>query len=276
MKIHVAVPTHSETLTVPTVTTLIQLAAHLTRTGHEMRSSFYSSAMIGESRNAMVAEFMHEGYDLLFMLDSDQGIPISLIQSMIDFNQPMVGAFYPRRKLDWSKILDNGTSSSIRDTVYKAQSFVGDLVVEPGTEVSFRVENGFAEARHVGTGCLLIRRDCIEQMFKAYPELKGRGFNPPDYPQLNPEYNYGLFNPGWSDYSNRLQAEDYFFCERWRTIGGKIYANVVESTVHIGRYSYDGSFIDHLKATYTASVTDVPPPANAPAAEKPSKARKKR
>ena len=39
-------------------------------------------------------------------------------------------------------------------------------------------------------------------------------------------------------------GEDYAFCDRWTSIGGKIYANVDAYITHHGDFAYRGRFID--------------------------------
>jgi hypothetical protein len=44
------------------------------------------------------------------------------------------------------------------------------------------------------------------------------------------------------DENGHLLGEDYYFCERWKSIGGEIYAAPWVDTVHYGNYGFAGSF----------------------------------
>ena len=59
---------------------------------------------------------------------------------------------------------------------------------------------------------------------------------------------YGFFDP-LPDIEGELQSEDISFCERWRTLcNGTIWGLADADIGHIGEVTYDGNYLQHLKA----------------------------
>ena len=44
-------------------------------------------------------------------------------------------------------------------------------------------------------------------------------------------------------------GEDFSFCKLWKDIGGKCYAYIGDTIVHVGEHQYEGRFVDELKPT---------------------------
>jgi hypothetical protein len=46
----------------------------------------------------------------------------------------------------------------------------------------------------------------------------------------------------------RHQAEDFSFCQRWRTLcNGTVWALADANIGHIGEFTYQGNYLEHLK-----------------------------
>ena len=73
-RIYLAVPTHSETLTINTAITLLEFQGLAIVRRIEARIHFHSSSVISDLRNTIVADFLVGNTGMLFMLDADQGI----------------------------------------------------------------------------------------------------------------------------------------------------------------------------------------------------------
>src|SRR4051794_23711841 len=90
-KIYVAIPTLSETITTSTAITLLNLQALLTAKGIAVPIVFHSASVISDLRNTIVADFLAGDADMLFMLDSDQGLEAQTIWRMVESGYPVVG-----------------------------------------------------------------------------------------------------------------------------------------------------------------------------------------
>jgi hypothetical protein len=229
-------------LTAETAHTIVAAQDIAAKRGWDFRFSHVSGAVISEVRNVIAGMFIESGADQLLMIDSDQAAGRATIEGMLDFDGLFVGCIYPRRQFYWSQA-NLATSRSVEDFCYQASAFVGWL--EEDDHGQCTVLNGFAKATYVGTGLLLIRRSVFEELMTHYPDLKGRGFDQSAYPHHS--QNWGFFNHIPQENSSLL-GEDVSFCRRWRATGGEIWADVASNISHIGRYKYQGNYLDYLKA----------------------------
>lgn len=251
MRLFVAVPSHTQTLSSETVASLLGLQAACIARGWGFAFEVFSGAVIHEVRNAMSGWFLRGGWDAMLMLDADQGVRPETVVRMVEQGGPVVGAFYPRRIFDWSAV--RAGEADMTRARLQATPFVGVLEGASGT---FEMTDGFARAKFVGTGVLLLRRSAFERLQAACPELNGRGFKtetsfPADAP------NWGFFNVAVDSATGQVLGEDYAFCQRYREAGGEIWADVVSKVVHVGRHVFEGSFLDHLMAKAEVDLAPV-------------------
>jgi hypothetical protein len=110
------------------------------------------------------------------------------------------------------------------------------------TEPQF--DTGLIEMRWLSTGCWCLKRSVIEKMIKAYPELT---FNGDDV--MAHKIAYGLYLPMLYDLKEgdfpgvkpprkKMLSEDWAFTNRWREIGGKVYADTSIVLNHWGKASF--------------------------------------
>jgi hypothetical protein len=242
MRLLAAVPSHAGTIILEGVQTLLAAQRIALRRGGTFRLSYRSGATISLVRNAIVADFLGSEADTLLMLDSDQAVDGPTLERMIDLGKPIVGCIYPGRSYDWRRVRLSGTTDS-KHIPLQALKFVGQ--VETDDQGHFSVHNGFARARVLGTGVMVIRREVFERLQTRFPDLQGRGFGPDAYPNLG--HNWGFFNP-LDDAEGVPLSEDISFCKRWLQAGGELWADVVGPVVHVGRQPFEGAYLDHLEA----------------------------
>ena len=82
---------------------------------------------------------------------------------------------------------------------------------------------------------MIIERSVFYQMIISYPERKFLD---------NDTIKYNFFDAGVIE--GRYLSEDYYFCELYRAIGGKIYAVLDSTMVHHGVLNYKGNFKNYL------------------------------
>ena len=104
---------------------------------------------------------------------------------------------------------------------------------------------GIVEVREAGTGFMLIHREVFEKMIEKYGDEIKFAVDMGD-PNLPPVYSYDFFSVGvYMDNDmipprKRFLSEDWYFCQRWRAMGGKILMHTRTSCNHIGVYNYPG------------------------------------
>jgi hypothetical protein len=103
---------------------------------------------------------------------------------------------------------------------------------------------GIVEVREAGTGFMLIHRNVFEQMIEKYgDEIRfSVDTGDPSKPEI---FSYDFFSVGvFFDPDlkrKRFLSEDWYFCQRWRALGGKVLMHTKTSCNHIGVYNYPGN-----------------------------------
>ena len=97
---------------------------------------------------------------------------------------------------------------------------------------------------------MLIKRDVIEKMAEHYPETRysashnGLGVSSSNL--------YALFDCIIDPETREYLSEDYTFCHRWRSMGGRIWLDRESRLSHIGPAEFTGDAkarFDHIVAT---------------------------
>jgi hypothetical protein len=105
------------------------------------------------------------------------------------------------------------------------------------------INNGFVEVRHLATGFMMIKREVISNMKDAYSYTKyvdDIGF----LTKEEEKNAYALFDCS-VEFGHYL-SEDWLFCERWKKLGGCIYANLNINLTHSGYNDFKGSLLNSL------------------------------
>src|SRR5262252_9370882 len=216
-KIFVFVPAFGQTITATTFLTTHALQQHLGAKGIGGGVSTLSFPDIAELREMALTiwyDTMPDVSHLLF-IDADMGFTPDLITDMILFDEPLVGAIYPQRKLPLS--------------------WAGSGTGQAQTER----RGNFMLVEGVGMGCTLIRRDLVAKMIERFPELEDKRL------ALHPAGDT-LRNAGTGrllrlfekmDVPERgVISEDLSFCIRAAAVGAKCWAAIGHRMSHVGPY----------------------------------------
>jgi hypothetical protein len=214
------------------------------------------SSLVTQGRNLCVAEFLnHEDkYTHLLFIDSDIDFNFSTIEKMLEADKDIISCPYPMKQINWDKAWrrlthKEGAISDANDLAKAGYTF--PVKLENSAEII--VDKGLIEATHAPTGCMLIKRQVIEKLIKAHPELEI--FQPTNMngKEVKKENFYNLFDTLHEPDTKRYFGEDFGFCQRWTNLGGKVYLFVTDYITHIGEYQYCGRFLDDLKQGTTPS-----------------------
>jgi len=215
----------------------------------------YPESLIERARNRIANIFWRdEQWTHLMFIDADMSYELDDIVKLIDCvscnpeDDPydIIGGNYARKTIKWDQVkraVELGVPTELLHRF--ACSPIG--ITEQMTVAELKeatINNQPIPATHVGTGCMLIRRNTIDKMREAYPELTYHSDHP-DFPgaKMNEEIA-GLFNteliqhPPGTDYM-RLMSEDYIFCERARRIGLRCWLHPRVYLKHFGQYCYE-------------------------------------
>ena len=96
------------------------------------------------------------------------------------------------------------------------------------------------EVESVGTGMLKITRECADRFAEKRADLH---MDPRD--DELPEDIRKLYMRVFQ-FGDLEEGEDYFFCQRWREIGGRVWVDPSITLGHIGWRDFSGTFMDGL------------------------------
>lgn len=213
-RVLISIPTHDCKVSVPTCQSLIHAISQAYR-HHAINVSFTcGNSIIARARCLMLAEFMAKReYDTLFMIDSDIGFQPDALTRLIDYPEEIVAGVYP----------------------YRTDERAGKFPVrwaQDGDTLDTN-ENGLLEARGVPGGFLRIKRSAIDKMIAAYPDRLV------DDPEAEGGHYYALFSNEAAN--GGFMGEDFYFCNLWRKIGGKVWVDPNIQFEHMGVKSWRNS-----------------------------------
>merc|ERR1712187_713854 len=95
------------------------------------------------------------------------------------------------------------------------------------------------------TGCMLIRRRVFDRLREAYPDLQCRLSGSKAGRAMTYDVWWRFFDTMVED--GEFLGEDIAFCRRWRSIGGRIWADLGATLGHVGRHAFTGCLLDGCK-----------------------------
>lgn len=186
-------------------------------------------SLIERARNSHISAFLDDYKECDYFMSLDSDIEIincfsnnNIFKKLIDHDLDFVGGLYALKS--------GGTSG---------KPICSSLSMKNNLDINFDV--GLIEMKYLSTGCWMLKRSVVEKMANAYPELIYDG----DGNDNSSKKQYGLFLPIIKEFENpdgtkykKLLTEDWSFVERWRQIGGKVFADTSIVLNHIGKYPY--------------------------------------
>ena len=177
-----------------------------------------NESLIPRGRNNLVAKMLfNKEATHLFFIDVDLGFDAEAILRMICHNQDLVGAVYPMKRLPVKYVIN-----TVPEPLYDA-------------------DRGLVEVSTLGTGFMCVKREVLDKMIEAHPELKyndnvgiGKQYEP---------FMYGLFDTMIDEHKNYL-SEDWTFCYLWRKMGGRVFADTKVKLNHTGYHTYEGDPVE--------------------------------
>lgn len=233
-------------------TSAVELGALAAKYGIDVRFHFmFNESLIPRARNYIADEFMRSSCTHLLFIDADIGFKARDVLAMLAIAElgseyDVVCGAYPKKVISWEKVkaaVEKGIANNDPDILDK---FVGDYVFSPmnGTE-EFRLDKPI-EITEGGTGFMLIQKSALEKFRDAYPRYRYR----PDHVRTDAfdgsrEITL-YFDAAIDDVgdSKRYLSEDYWFCQKARAIGLKVWLCPWIELDHSGTYTFGGSLKD--------------------------------
>lgn len=199
-KLLVVVPAYGP-MPAPTVGSLIALAGAGAE-GLELRIALLlGEPLLQRARNRILADFWHSDADKLLMVDADIVFEPRDVARIASHSEDLVGGLYPKRNLEGLEWAAQTAENPVRSD-----------------------ERGLATVRRIGTGFMCLSRRLVRQLIlSGAPEYKGQNGQP----------EWDFFRMQISEFGT-LEGEDWSFCDRWRALGGKVWADCHCRLQHAG------------------------------------------
>ena len=233
--------------------------------GIECRFSFiFNESLITRARNYLCDEFVRSGMTHMLFLDADIHFDPRDVIAMLAMDKDVVGAPYPKKSIKWGSVIqavknnlalreklkaEGKPDSEIPPEISPAdvESVTGDYVFNAVAGTGQFSIGEPLEVMELGTGFMMIKKEVFTQWEAQYPEYR---YKPDHVGQANfdgTRYIHAYFDtiidrgPNAPGESERYLSEDYFFCQMWRKMGGKIFLCPWMKTHHVGTYAFHGN-----------------------------------
>jgi hypothetical protein len=240
------------------VTGLLNTMVLFSQIGIKLRIEFCrNDSLVSRARNNLIAKVMADP-SVTHMLFIDGDItwsPVDILKLILS-EKGLVGGIYPIKNYEWHKLttpgkdtvkewIDSKNASQLKGNVSDVDIIQQKLVRYNLNYLSntLEIHNNLTKLKHLATGFMMIRRETIEKMAKAFPSTKYTddvGFLTGD----ENKWAYALFDCGVED--DHYCSEDWLFCSRWTKMGGEVYADVTINLNHCGIEEFKGSYIASL------------------------------
>ena len=247
-KFFIATPCYGGQLNEPYFRSVIKMMTFFN--GHQIPLAFGTIAnesLVTRARNVLVAYFLASDYTHLMFIDADIEFQTEDILKLYAHKKDVVVGAYPKKGVAWDKIRANLTDPANKEKELSDRdmaSFGSDYAinfkfVDKETK-TIGVENGLIKLHDAGTGFMMISREAILKMIKAYPELKYNNDVNINNADLKDHF-YALFDTMIDPVDRRYLSEDYTFCRRWQEIGGDVWLDPSISLNHYGHFCFQGN-----------------------------------
>jgi len=247
-KFFVATPCYGGQLNEPYFRSVIKLMTFFNH--HQIPLAFGTIAnesLVTRARNVLLAYFLNSDYTHLLFIDADIEFQTEDVLKLYAHDKDVVVGAYPKKGVAWDKI-----KSSLQEDDAKDKEYSNRDIAAMGSDyaINFQfvnkelkqiaVENGLIKLHDAGTGFMMIKRDAILKMIKAYPEFKyNNDVNIADGGMK--DHFYAMFDTMIDPVDRRYLSEDYTFCRRWQEIGGDIWLDPSISLNHYGHFCFQGN-----------------------------------
>jgi len=232
----IGIPAYGSTVSLATFDSTHLLLQALMTKGIRGGIGSISYPEVSEARNVLLTSW-YDGTDAshLLFVDADMGFAPQLVLDMMMFNEPMVGAMYSKKVLP----------------VQWAASGLGEDFTER--------RGDFMKIAGLGMGCFLIRRDVVDRMMEAMPDLSDTRVETHSAKHMLMKGRILRFFDPLDDPKTGRMSEDLSFCYRWREkCGGEIWAAIGHDVEHVGLFSYTANYLRHITEKEAAGEIQTP------------------
>ena len=210
-------------------------------------STLANESLITRGRNTLVSFFM-ENKDAthLFFIDADIEFQPEDFLRMVAYDKPIIVGAYPKKAINWQSIV-HAARNMPDETPDTIEGHSSNYVVnfdflkdKDGNRIpQVQIVDNLVRLKDAGTGFMCIKKEVIQQMMDAHPELKYK--NDINVDNKFEPFMYALFDTMIDPESRRYLSEDYTFCRLWQMMGGEVYLDPRTALNHVGHYTFRGN-----------------------------------
>ncbi len=238
MKICIATPMYGGNCKGIYTESLINLLIVLSRAGHQViYTKIYNESLITRARNSLVREFYLSESDAMLFIDADHGFNAEDVLRMIESGKDLIGAMYPMKNINWEDVRNAamlGKENLAEYSGFFSANFPeGEMTVDLSQPM---------EATNVATGMMFITKkvfDTVAPNCKTYAYSGNNG-------AMDSSIQVTEFFATEIDKNGYLLSEDYYFCEKWKEVGGTVYAAPWVRISHAGDYEFKANFAKNM------------------------------
>ena len=211
-------------------------------------STLANESLITRGRNTLVSFFM-ENKDAthLFFIDADIEFQPEDLLRQVAYDKPIIVGAYPKKAINWDSIINAARNPDLDENAQTIEGHSSNYVVnfdfikdENGNRTpQVQIVDNLVKLKDAGTGFMCIKKEVIQQLMDAHPELKY--VNDINVDQKFEPYMYALFDTMIDPESRRYLSEDYMFCRLWQQMGGEVYLDPRTALNHVGHYTFRGN-----------------------------------
>jgi hypothetical protein len=245
--IFVATPVHSE-CSIHYTQALLELQKIAFQKKIKIKFQLMKSSLVTQGRNLCVAGFLESDFTHMLFIDSDIYVQAESILKMIERDKDVISIPYPLKTMMWDKAMDRINDNQIKN-IKDLKTALNTYPMRVADDNDIRVNKGVMEVTHSPTGCMLIKRNVIDKLIKAYPDKGIVQKTVINGEYVDKPHMWNFFDCIHDPETKTYLGEDFSFCKLWKDIGGKCYAYIGDTIVHVGEHQYEGRFVDELKPT---------------------------
>lgn len=199
--------------------------------------------LVTRSRNAFASMVVRDpSFTHLLMLDADVVVPTEGLVRLVTSGHDVAGCAVALRNVNWDRAKElaaGHTQVPVEKLRLVATQYAVWFEDDEVSEV-----DGFAPVKAIGSAVMLISRDALVRISESdCVQFASQGMAAAD----QQESGWTFFDP-FVDENGIYLSEDYALCQRWRSLGGQVFADLVTTTRHVGPVSIVGDIAGSLSA----------------------------
>jgi len=242
-KLFIATPCYGGALTEPYFKSILRLVFFCDKHNIPLQfGTIANESLVPRARNTLTAFFLKSDCTHLFFIDADIEFKVDDVIRLLAADKDVAVGAYPKKGINWT---------AVKESVLRDPEVTDDVLACAGSEYAINfnfssledrtvaITNGLMSLKDAGTGFMMIKREVIQKMTEAYPELQYN--NDINVDKELDKYTYALFDTIIEEESKRYLSEDYTFCRRWQKLGGDIWLDPNVSLNHFGTIPFRGN-----------------------------------